>query len=216
MYFNGRPRAKATPPPRKKPMCVIISGLPGSGKGSLCKFLCEHYSGLFHLSTGEIFRGIANNPDHPLHDQIDELLENNQLIDDQTTYQVLLSELEKIPSEKILLLDGFPRTFEQALWFCKESKVQDLFNQCFGFRLDVKLEDCKHLMLKVRKRPSDTPEKVPARIMEESINLTMGVYPVLSNYMKLVKIEGYPNSLAQMAKIVANHLKLLPRSNDQT
>lgn len=115
MYFNGRPRGKAVPPPRKKPLCVIISGLPGSGKGSLCKFLCEHYLGLTHISTGEKFRAIARNRNHPLSDHVSELLSNNQLIDDATTYQIVLEELSKAPSEAILLLDGFPRTFEQAL-----------------------------------------------------------------------------------------------------
>lgn len=205
-YYFKAP-SKRNPPPAKQ-ICVIIAGLPGSGKGSLCKFLCEHYKNLHHLSTGEIFRAIKANLDHPLHLHIKELLDNNQLIDDSTTYEVLKEALKAIPKKTILLLDGFPRTYEQAKWICNESSIYEQFEYLSAFRLEVSLKDCQHLMLEVRKRESDTPEKVPARLMEESINLTMGVYRVLRDNCRLVKIQGYPRSLAEIAYEVANHLKL--------
>ncbi len=93
-------------------MILIFLGAPGSGKGTVAAELKQH--GFNHLSTGDIFRGLAQK-DTPLATKIKTILDEGNLIDDKATLEVLIDGLSAFDLQKDhLILDGYPRNLTQA------------------------------------------------------------------------------------------------------
>lgn len=90
-------------------MIVILLGMPGSGKGTQSKRLAERY-GFQHLATGDIFRAeIAQKTSIGVKAQ--DYLKNGKLVPDSIVIEMVAGKIE---SGGNYLLDGFPRTIEQA------------------------------------------------------------------------------------------------------
>lgn len=92
-------------------MRLVLLGPPGAGKGTQAKMLEERYH-LSHISTGDIFRAnIKNQTD--LGKKVESYLSSGQLVPDELTIAMLWDRLDR-EGDKGFLLDGFPRTLEQA------------------------------------------------------------------------------------------------------
>jgi adenylate kinase len=88
---------------------VILLGMPGSGKGTQSKRLADRY-GFQHLATGDIFRAeIAQKTAIGVKAQ--DYLKNGKLVPDSIVIEMVAGKIE---SGGDYLLDGFPRTIEQA------------------------------------------------------------------------------------------------------
>ena len=90
-------------------MYIIMLGAPGSGKGTIGKELCDIYN-LDHLSTGDIFRDEIKRST-PLGKQANEYISKGNLVPDEITIAMVE---EKLSNMENVLLDGFPRTINQA------------------------------------------------------------------------------------------------------
>jgi adenylate kinase len=91
-------------------MIMILIGAPGSGKGTQSKNLSSKY-GFSHLATGDIFRAeIAAKTD--LGRKVSEYVKSGKLVPDEIVSKMVASRMES--SSGKYLLDGFPRTLEQA------------------------------------------------------------------------------------------------------
>ncbi|MBI2387854.1 MAG: nucleoside monophosphate kinase [Elusimicrobia bacterium] len=90
-------------------MIVILLGSPGSGKGTQSKRLADRY-GFQHLATGDIFRAeIAQKTAIGIKAQ--DYLKNGKLVPDSIVIEMVAGKIETGGN---YLLDGFPRTIEQA------------------------------------------------------------------------------------------------------
>ena len=99
-------------------MNIILLGPPGSGKGTQSQKLVEKYK-LSHISTGDILRSqIANKSD--LGSKAKNYMEKGELVPDNLIIEMVLKTTESIES---ILLDGFPRTINQALSLEKEMNL---------------------------------------------------------------------------------------------
>jgi adenylate kinase len=88
---------------------VILLGSPGSGKGTQSKRLADAY-GFKHLSTGDIFRAeIAEQT--ALGVRVQDYLKAGKLVPDAIVVEMVAG---KIMAGGKYLLDGFPRTVDQA------------------------------------------------------------------------------------------------------
>lgn len=99
---------KLFPPPR-----IIIMGAPASGKGTQCHLLVEHFQ-VIHLSTGDILRAsILSNESLGL--QAKAYMDAGSLVPDSLIIDVILERVRQSDCmTRGWLLDGFPRTEEQA------------------------------------------------------------------------------------------------------
>jgi adenylate kinase len=97
-----------------QPQCVFVMGPPGAGKGTVCKRIADKYH-YEHLSVGDLFRAETARGSK-VGTQIDRLIKNGQLVPDDITLRVLKRAMDKSPGNKFLL-DGFPRSKEQAVAF---------------------------------------------------------------------------------------------------
>ncbi len=103
----------------KKFKSILIYGPPGSGKGTVSKFL-NISDEIFHLSTGDIFRAL--DPKSELGLLANSYLDKGNLIPDDITLKIVnefllnkVQEKEFDPEKQYLLLDGIPRTLKQAV-----------------------------------------------------------------------------------------------------
>ena len=90
-------------------MYIIMLGAPGSGKGTIGKGICDIFN-LVHLSTGDIFRDEIKR-ETELGKKANEYISKGQLVPDEITIAMVQGKVEKLDG---VLLDGFPRTIEQA------------------------------------------------------------------------------------------------------
>lgn len=92
---------------------IILSGAPGSGKGTQSDLLVKKY-GLQHLSTGDVLRAeIATGS--ALGHQIDALISKGNLVPDDMMYGVIENYIASLPQDcKGTIFDGYPRTVAQA------------------------------------------------------------------------------------------------------
>lgn len=106
-------------PPYKEPFrSILLFGPPGSGKGTLGKFLSSAGNHC-HLSSGDIFRGLS--PESPAGKLYHQYASQGLLVPDRVTLliwhqfvQGLIATNRYFPRQQLLLLDGLPRTKTQA------------------------------------------------------------------------------------------------------
>lgn len=93
-------------------MKLILIGIQGAGKSTQGKLLSEKF-GVPYLSTGHIFRNLAKEHS-PLGQQIKVVMNAGLLISDAKTLQIVSDYLGRPEYQEGYILDGFPRTLNQA------------------------------------------------------------------------------------------------------
>jgi adenylate kinase len=107
-------------------MNLIIFGPPGSGKGTYASRL-EPTLGIKAIAMGDIFRE-AIKQGTPLGKKVEKYLNSGQLVPDDTVIEVLKERTSRKDCEKGFILDGFPRTIEQAKALAKIAKIDAIIN----------------------------------------------------------------------------------------
>lgn len=95
-------------------MNLLIMGLPGAGKGTQAAKIVEQF-GVAHISTGDMFRAaIANQTELGM--LAKSYMDQGNLVPDDVTNGIVKERLGQADiREKGFLLDGYPRTLEQAV-----------------------------------------------------------------------------------------------------
>lgn len=95
-----------------EPVFVVLLGAPGAGKGTQAKYLAKSL-GVPHVSSGDIFReNLA--AETKLGKQASDYLARGELVPDDLTIAMIRSRLARPDCERGAILDGFPRTPNQA------------------------------------------------------------------------------------------------------
>ena len=94
-------------------MNLLIMGLPGAGKGTQAAKIVEHFN-VAHISTGDMFRAaIANQTEMGV--LAKSYIDKGALVPDQVTNGIVKERLSQDDIKQTgFLLDGYPRTIEQA------------------------------------------------------------------------------------------------------
>ena len=93
-------------------MRIILFGAPGSGKGTQAAFISRDH-GIPHISTGDMLREAARNGTE-VGLKARSFMDRGALVPDEVMIEVVAQRLAKDDANKGFLLDGFPRTVEQA------------------------------------------------------------------------------------------------------
>lgn len=93
-------------------MYIIMLGAPGSGKGTAAKILAKK-TNLLHISTGDMFREQIKK-ETELGKLANSYMSQGQLVPDEVTINIVKDRLDWEDAEAGVILDGFPRTLEQA------------------------------------------------------------------------------------------------------
>lgn len=87
---------------------IVIIGAPGSGKDTQAEYLKDTL-GYQIISTGDLCRILASH-----NEKVRVMMEKGELIPDSIVEDELISTFALLPVEQPVILDGYPRTVEQA------------------------------------------------------------------------------------------------------
>jgi adenylate kinase len=93
-------------------MKLVLLGPPGAGKGTHAPYIREWY-GVPHISTGDMLRD-AQKSGSVLGEKAKGFMESGRLVPDELVIALVAERLTKDDAKKGFILDGFPRTSEQA------------------------------------------------------------------------------------------------------
>lgn len=137
-------------------MNLLIMGLPGAGKGTQAAKIVEKF-GVAHISTGDMFRAaMANKTEMGV--LAKSFIDKGELVPDEVTNGIVKERLAQDDiAEKGFLLDGYPRTIEQA-----HALDETLSN------LDLKLDG----VINIEVNPESLIERLSGRIINRKTGKT--------------------------------------------
>lgn len=109
-------------------MVIIMLGAPASGKGSVAELLSKEFN-IPAISSGDIFRKYISEGTE-IGKKANEYITRGELVPDDITVGLIASRLNESDVQNGLILDGFPRTVNQA-------KVLDEMLKKDGKKIDV-------------------------------------------------------------------------------
>ena len=165
-----------------KKLSLVFLGAPGAGKGTQATKICEKYN-IPHISTGDILRANIK-AGTPLGLQAKAIIDKGQLVPDEVVIGLMKDRLAQDDCKGGYLLDGFPRTIEQAKALDTFENVSMAINiavnedevveRIAGRRMctcgesyhisTYKSETCAKCGAKLYQRDDDKPETVKARL----------------------------------------------------
>ncbi len=165
-----------------KKLSLVFLGAPGAGKGTQATKICEKYN-IPHISTGDILRANIK-AGTPLGLQAKAIIDKGQLVPDEVVIGLMKDRLAQEDCQKGYLLDGFPRTIEQAKALDTFENVSMAINiavnedevveRIAGRRMctcgesyhisTYKADTCAKCGAKLYQRDDDKPETVKARL----------------------------------------------------
>ncbi|XP_039019804.1 UMP-CMP kinase 3-like [Hibiscus syriacus] len=108
----------------KKPKVVFVLGGPGSGKGTQCTNIVEHFH-YTHLSAGDLLRAeIKSGSQNGT--MIQNMIKEGKIVPSEVTIKLLQKAMLESGNDKFLI-DGFPRNEENRAAFEAVTKIEPEF-----------------------------------------------------------------------------------------
>lgn len=107
-------------------MNIIFLGPPGSGKGTQADLISKELN-IPHISTGDIFRCNIKNQTE-LGKKASDYTSKGLLVPDEITNEMIKDRLNKEDCKNGFILDGYPRTINQAEFLKSIIKIDKIIN----------------------------------------------------------------------------------------
>ncbi|XP_065627123.1 UMP-CMP kinase 3 [Quercus suber] len=163
----------------KNPTVVFVLGGPGSGKGTQCANIVEHF-GYTHLSAGDLLRAeIKSGSENGT--MIQNMIKEGKIVPSEVTIKLLQRAMQENGNDKFLI-DGFPRNEENRAAFEEINKIEPAFVLFF----DCPEEEMeRRLLSRNQGREDDNIETIRKRFkvfLESSL-------PVIEHYTAREKVR---------------------------
>lgn len=205
---------------------LVLLGPPGSGKGTQAVKICEEF-GIPHISTGQMLRE-GHLADPELDREMKSIMARGELIPDYLMNEMVKERLRKSDCINGFVLDGFPRTIDQAK-FLEENVGVDyailldtpeelIEERICGRRVCTVCGGSYHVSIlttnvcpkcggELGTRADDTPETIRKRFDIYQC-LTFPLIEYYTKFSKLVDIDG-SGSFEEVTKRVINVMRSL-------
>ena len=167
-------------------MRLLLIGAPGSGKGTQATRLAEHF-GLTHISSGDLLRQHVTEGT-PLGKEVQQYVAHGDLVPDTLLMDVLRKPVVAASNSGGYILDGFPRTVEQAEIAYAVAKDLGVEAQV-AVHLDVPRNELVRRLL-ARGRGSDDTEEVIEHRLEVYMEHTVPMLDYYESREELLRVDG--------------------------
>jgi len=125
----------------RKPNVIFILGKPGSGKGTQCCNVVQHFK-FAHLSAGDLLRDEMNNETSVHRDIIKKNIDAGTIVPVEITCALLKRRMDEICTKGTwnFLIDGFPRNWNNVHGW--ETTMSESVNLAFVLYLDAPEHVC--------------------------------------------------------------------------
>lgn len=186
---------------------TVITGAPGSGKGTQSDLIVKNY-GLYHISTGDMLRAEIK-AGSEIGKQAEQIIAEGRLVPDEVMIEMLHKQILEHKDAKGFIFDGFPRTVAQA-------EALDKMLAGVGEKIDILLVmNVKHETLVERLilrgqtsgRADDNKETIEKRLAVYTEN----TLPVIDFYRSTGRLTEADNNttvdecFAQIKNIIEAH-----------
>lgn len=197
-------------------MNIILMGLPGAGKGTQASEIVKKFP-IPHISTGDMFRK-AIKDETDLGKEAKSYMDRGELVPDEVTVGIVKERISEDDAKKGFLLDGFPRTIDQAEALNSimaeldrnidaviniEVPEEELMNRLTGRRICENCDTTYHLVFnppkvegicdldggKLYQREDDNPETVSNRL-KVNVKQSKPILEYYDNKGVLKNIDG--------------------------
>ncbi|MBO7066475.1 MAG: nucleoside monophosphate kinase [Alphaproteobacteria bacterium] len=118
---------------------IVMMGGQGAGKGSLATIMKSEHT-YKHIESGALFRAL------PADSEIAKIIARGELVPDSELFKLMESQ---ITDDSDIILDGFPRTLDQAKWLVQKYANQfnihvlylDLSEEIMMFRINKRINE---------------------------------------------------------------------------
>jgi len=119
-------------------MRIVLMGAPGSGKGTQSQRLVERF-GIPQISTGDLLRSaVARGTEYGVRAKA--AMDAGMLVVDEIVLGIIRERLAERDTERGFILDGFPRTVNQAEWLDKHLGEHHFFESEKGRKQPVVIQ----------------------------------------------------------------------------
>ncbi len=199
-------------------MKIILLGAPGSGKGTLAKKISNDFH-IPQISTGDLFRAIVKE-DSPLGQKVKSLIDKGQLVPDDVTIEIVKKRTAEEDCRNGYILDGFPRTIDQAKALEKLTHIDSIILVDLSFDTIIKRlssrrtcpacgeiysllnytsSECEKCGAKLIQRDDDKPDVIQNRLEVYEKN-TAPLINFYSDRLFKVSSEGTPDETYKSVK----------------
>ena len=182
-------------------MKIILMGMPGSGKGTVSKYLCQKYH-FQHISTGDLLRAEVMKKT-ALGQKVEKIMDSGKLVSDDLTIDLIRKKIEGQDFDCIF--DGFPRTLDQAI--ALNAIVQIDYIVFLRVDENVAMERIRNRMAKEIFKRSDDNDKVILERIRIYYENTQPLFDYYHQQKKLKNIDAFC-SVEQVLKNVEMELDL--------
>ena len=185
-------------------MRLLLIGAPGSGKGTQAEKLAERF-GIAHISSGDLLRQHVQDQT-TLGRTIKSYLDRGDLVPDSVVMDMLRKPVVAAVEASGYVLDGFPRTVDQAQASFPTARALGAEVQA-AIHLDVPREELVRRLL-ARGRGSDDTEAVIERRLQVYLDKTVPLLEYYADREWMFAVDGTRAPDAVHEDIVAGLKKL--------
>lgn len=194
---------------------IILFGMQGSGKGTQCRKLLDHYGNqLVYFESGTILRALKSN-DNAIGNYVKALIDKGIYLPDQFLISIIDLFLQILQPGQAMLLDGFPRRLGQMHMYL--DRIHTLERSVLGIYLkidqNIAIERLSHRRvctqcassgiaqdtntpiicpkchIEMIQRADDIPEAIKIRI-QQYLDETMPVLDYYNTHNMLVTVDA--------------------------
>ena len=169
-------------------MNIILFGPPGAGKGTQAKILIEKFN-IIQISTGDMLRDEVNS-NSDLGKSAKLIMDKGDLISDEIILSMIEKRIIKSDCQNGFILDGFPRTLNQAIALDKMLEIK-------GIKIDRIIEikvDENLLINRINKRANENKvsrKDDNAQVLKNRIAVyKKDTMPVLNYFKQLNRLDS--------------------------